>query len=147
MFIARKSKQTVLCLVGLILAAAFLAACAGKSPSRMSRVLPQVTTMAEAKRHFGHPAASLAQADGSTRHEWLLDAHYKEQGKWVRELSPWVRYDSDGYRVEQYRDVWKPARTVSKYCRLTITADADGKVLNSRWEGDSCDDIIISGEQ
>lgn len=124
-----------------------LVCCAGCAPkqSRIERVMPAMRDMNAVQRALGSPSTSRELADGATEHQWLLDSSYHEQGRWVREKSPWVRHDKDGYRVEVYRDVWYPPRDVTKYCRITIVADKTGKVVNRQWEGYSCDELVRSG--
>ena len=133
--------------LALLLALAALpllfSACAAGSNAQVDKTLLAVTTMTDAQYRFGAPAKSVALPDGTVSHEWLLDVSYEQKGRYVTEPSPWVRYDSDGYRIETEREVWKRPHAVSKYCRLVIIADADGKVLSSRYEGADCRDLII----
>lgn len=128
--------MTALCL-------ALCASCAAKQQSRTAALLPGIATLERATLLFGHPSKSTPEADGGIRHEWLLDTTHEVAGRWVTELSPWVRHDSDGYRVEEYREVWKPAHTVTKFCRITVVSDAEGRVLRSAWEGKDCDDLLV----
>lgn len=124
-----------------------LSGCAGKQESRIDRVLPQVTTMNQARLFFGSPGRSEPQPDGTIRNEWLLDARYEVQGQYVTERSPWITHDSDGYPVEVDREVWRRGHTEHKQCRLVIISDANGKVLRTSREGDSCDDLFIQPER
>ena len=132
-----------LLLLAVAVFALILTACAAKNNACVDKTLLAVATMTDARYRFGAPRSSSPLPDGTTAHEWLLDVSYEQPGRYVTEPSPWVRYDSDGYRIETERDVWKRPRSVSKYCRLVIVADASGRVLSSRYEGEDCCDLII----
>ena len=118
-----------------------LSGCAAKT-SCIDSALAAVHTLPDARYRFGTPKSSMAQADGTVRHEWLLDVSYEQPGRYETETSPWVRYDSDGYRVETERDVWKRPKHVTKFCRLVVVTDAQGRVLSSQYEGENCCDIV-----
>lgn len=143
LYLRKRSRGPALLLLAA-LAAFYAAGCAPKQ-SPMAALMPGIRTMNEAHLYLGYPASSREEADGATRHEWLLDNAYHEQGKWILQKAPGIYYDSDGYPVEIYREVWRPAREVRKYCRIVIVADAKGQVLSRHWEGQSCADLIRRG--
>lgn len=119
----------------------FLGACAQKSAC-IDNALSGALTLSDARFRFGPPKNSIPQPDGTTMHEWLLDVDYAQPGRYETEISPWVRHDSDGYRIETEREVWKRPRQIVKFCRLIIRVDATGKVLSSEYEGDDCCDLV-----
>lgn len=120
----------------------FLAACAQKSTC-IDNALSGALTLSDARYRFGPPKNSTPQPDGTTVHEWSLDVDYVQPGRFETETSPWVRHDSDGYRIETEREVWKRPRQISKFCRLIIRADAAGRVLSSEYEGADCCDLVM----
>jgi hypothetical protein len=120
-----------------------LAAGCARQQSRMARLLPEVDTITKARLHFGPPKSTVEEPDGAIRHEWLLDNAYTKSGQWVIEKSPWVTHDSDGYRVEHYRKVWREGGRRVDYCRLSIICDKEGRVLRSDWQGNSCETLIM----
>lgn len=119
----------------------FLGACAQKSAC-IDNALSGTLTLSDARNRFGPPKHSIPQPDGTTVHEWVLDVDYVQPGRFETETSPWVRHDSDGYRIETDREVWKRPRQIIKFCRLSIRADAAGRVLSSKYEGDDCCDLV-----
>lgn len=134
--------QSLLITVALCLSVS-LSACAAKNAACVDKTLVAVSTMTDARYRFGAPKSSVVLPDGTVSHEWRLNVTYEQKGGYVTEKSPWVRYDSDGYRIETEREVWKKPRSVSKYCNLVIIADTDGKVLSSTYEGADCCDLVI----
>ncbi|MDL2291484.1 hypothetical protein LJC09_05220 [Desulfovibrio sp. OttesenSCG-928-F20] len=125
----------------ILTAALLLCACVARQHP-VEALMPTLDTMTKARLYLGYPSTSRPGEDSAIIHEWLLDASYQEQGKWVREKAPWVRRDRDGYRVDVYRDVWYPPHKVNKYCRIRIIADEFEQVISSSWEGHSCEDLI-----
>lgn len=126
----------------LLLAGSLAGGCAQKSAC-IDSTLAAVSTFHDARYRFGTPQSSTTLADGTVKHEWLLDVNYHQPGRYVTEPSPWVRYDSDGYRIETDREVWKRPKQVTKFCRLTMIADAQGKVLSAVYEGEDCCDLVL----
>jgi hypothetical protein len=134
---------TRLSLFMLFVSFAAVSGCVARNESRVEQILPKLTNMNDARMFFGSPGASETQDDGTIRHEWRLNASYDVQGQYVTEQSPWGKHDDGGYPVVVDREVWRRGHSVTKQCTLVILSDPQGKVLFTKAEGDSCDDLLI----
>ena len=125
----------------MALAACILFLLAGCATTKMDRLMPHVENMQLARHYFGEPTSKNVLPNGETRSEWLLDRVAQVPGQYV-EQKIFVGYDRDGFPVYYTRYVFVPAHMARQYCRLAIRSDKDGNVLESSWEGDSCEDMM-----
>ena len=131
---------------GRVATAIVLAGCAllllsGCATTKMDRLMPHVETMQLATHYFGVPTSKSDLSNGGARNEWLLDQVTQVPGQYV-EQKIFVGYDYDGFPVYYTRNVFVPAHMARQYCRLVIVSDKAGNVLESTWEGDSCEDMM-----
>ena len=113
----------------------------GCATTKMDRLMPHVETMQLATHYFGAPTSKSDLPNGGARNEWLLDQVTQVPGQYV-EQRIFVGYDCDGFPVYYTRNVFVPAHMARQYCRLVIVADKNGNVLESTWEGDSCEEMM-----
>lgn len=130
----KKSASIMACCLGVTLS--------GCASTAMDRLMPRVETMSVARHYFGEATSVRELADGGTRSEWILDRTTQIPGQDV-EQTIFVGRDRDGYIKRVTRTVFVPAHMVRQYCRLTIIADKNGRVLESSWHGDSCDALPV----
>lgn len=123
--------------------AVLLVSCAARRTLCIDNALASVSTLTDVHYRLGYPKSSTRLPDGNIQYEWLLDVSYDQPGHFETEISPWVRYDSDGYRIETEREVWKRPSRVTKYCQIKVVVDASGKVLFSEYTGANCCDLVI----
>ena len=126
-------------LIALIACAAL--ALSGCVTTKMDRLMPHVENMKLASHYFGEPTGKSDLPDGKTRNEWLLDRVSQVPGQDV-EQKILAGYDSDGFPVYVTCTVFVPAHMARQYCRLEIVTDKSGAILESTWEGDSCEDLM-----
>ena len=126
------------CIALVAWAVVSLSGCAGTA---MDRLMPHIETMGLAKHYFGEPTGRSALPNGGTRSEWLLDRVAQVPGQNVEEKI-FAGYDRDGFPVYYTRVVFVPAHFARQYCRLTIVADKQGNILESSWDGNSCEDLM-----
>lgn len=112
----------------------------GCARSQMQKILPHVNTMVVAHHYFGYPTRSETLTNGTIRHEWVLDRAFQHPGG-IETQKIYVGHDRDGYRKYIEKDVYVKPWVEQQYCRLQIIADENGRVLDSAWEGRSCDDL------
>lgn len=111
------------------------------SSGTMDRLVPQVENREMALHYFGPPTSESTLPDGNTRYEWVLDRTIQKPGQIVvQQVRMWGR-DSDGFPRYREREVFVPAHTVYQNCRMVMILDAEGKVLESVWQGNSCDEL------
>lgn len=136
--------RTVICrflLCALLLASPVVAGgCAGGS--QLQRIMPNMTNMTLVLAYFGPPTGSTQLPDGTTRHEWVKDQDFHFPGG-RQTVQVYAGHDRDGYRKYVEREVYVPPRTEHRYCRLTVIADPEGRVLGSTWEGNGCDSLPL----
>ena len=116
----------------------FFSGCAART--KIGRLLPHIETMQLARHYFGEPTRKNEMPGGGTRNEWILDQVTQVPGQNV-EQQIFAGYDRDGFPVYYTRVFFVPAHLARQYCRLEIVADREEKVLESPWEGDSCDEL------
>ena len=133
-------------LLSLLLFCILLPGLFSSCASRISGIMPKIDSLQEARSHLGEPTSSSVKSDGRVFHTWLLDHTVFEPGQYITQRL-YVGHDRDGYRKYIEREVWVPAHRAGKYCRVSIVTDMDGKVLQSSWEGNACDDLFDNGHQ
>ena len=107
----------------------------------VGRLLPNMGTMYVAEHYFGAPASSQPLAGGGMRHEWLLDRDVLEPPQYeVRRV--YVGHDRDGFPVYEDVEFYVPERLVHQYCRIRVTADREGRILDTSMEGPSCEKLL-----
>ena len=103
--------------------------------------MPHVENMYMATHYFGQPTSKTELPGGGTRSEWLMDRVTQVPGQYV-EQKIFMGTDRDGFPRYYIRKVFVPAHMARQYCRLEIVADKDGGILESSWEGDSCEHMM-----
>ena len=106
----------------------------------MQRIVPHVSNMVIAHHYFGKPTQSTELADGTVRHEWLLDRVFQQPGG-LETRRIYVGHDRDGYRKYIEEEVYVRPWKEQQYCRLVIIADKGGAVLQADWDGYTCDEL------
>lgn len=130
-------------LAGLIVLAVFdLFLLSGCATTKMDRLMPHVETMQLARHYFGEPTSKSVLPSGETRNEWLLDKVTQVPGQYV-EKKILAGYDRDGFPVYYIRNVFVPSHQERQRCRLEILSDREGRVLQSSWEGDGCEAMMV----
>lgn len=127
-------------LYGIFIPLLVFCSTAGCARTQMQQIAPKLSNMVIVRHYFGEPTRSERLADGSIRHEWVLDRVFQHAGG-SQTQKIYVGHDSDGYR--EYREVdvdvlpWKERQ----YCRMQAIADTEGRVLDVFWEGTHCDEL------
>lgn len=110
--------------------------------SRFEKALEEVHSADDAFLRFGNPTGTERLPDGRERHEWKLEEDVNVPGQYVTRQY-YLGRDRDGYPVYVYRDVWVPEHIEYHRCTLIVVADAQGRALERRWNGNSCDRLLF----
>jgi len=121
-----------------VLCAALLSGCASTA---VDRLLPNLGNMSVAESYFGAPQRVVKQPDGLTVSEWLLDDIASVPGQYVT-VRVYFR-DRDGFPDYYEYTVWVPEHQERRYCRIRLTADAQGGISDFAGEGDHCAALLI----
>ena len=131
-----------------------LAGCA--HDAKLKPALEAMHTINDATRTFGPPSKVMELPDGTTTYVWSAERARVYPGQPViqRYARPaWVRvYDrhghrryAPGYAYETAVVGYTPDEVRYSECELRIQADSVGRILSSSYQGNSCDDLLMSG--
>ena len=140
---------TLVCLCG-----STLVGCA--HDAKLKPALEAMHTINDATRTFGPPSKVMELPDGTTTYVWSAERARVYPGQPViqRYARPaWVRmYDrhghrryAPGYAYETAVVGYTPDEVRYSECELRIQADSVGRILSSSYQGNSCDDLLMSG--
>lgn len=131
-----------------------LAGCA--HDAKLKPALEAMHTIAEATRTFGPPNQVVPLPDGTSTYVWSAERARVYPGQPVvqRYARPaWVPvYDrhgrrryAPGYAYDTAVVGYTPDEVRYSECELRIQADSVGRILSSSYHGNSCDDLLLSG--
>ncbi len=140
---------TLVCLCG-----STLVGCA--HDAKLKPALEAMHTINDATRTFGPPSKVMELPDGTTTYVWSAERARVYPGQPViqRYARPaWVRmYDrhghrryAPGYAYETAVVGYTPDEVRYSECELRIQADSVGRILSSSYQGNGCDDLLMSG--
>lgn len=107
----------------------------------VGRLLPNLGNMYVAEHYFGSPTSSRQLEGGGMSHEWLLDRNVVEPPQYETRRV-YIGHDRDGFPVYEEVEFYVPERLVHPYCRIRVTADREGRILDSSMEGPSCAKLL-----
>ncbi|WP_027187619.1 hypothetical protein [Desulfovibrio cuneatus] len=136
------------------LCASTLAGCA--HDAKLKPALEAMHTINDATRTFGPPSKVVDLPDGTTTYVWSAERARVYPGQPVvqRYARPaWVPvYDrhgrrryAPGYAYDTAVVGYTPDEVRYSECELRIQADSVGRILSSSYQGNSCDDLLMSG--
>ena len=131
-----------------------LAGCA--HDAKLKPALEAMHTINDATRTFGPPSKVMDLPDGTKTYVWSAERARVYPGQPVvqRYARPaWVPvYDrhgrrryAPGYAYDTAVVGYTPDEVRYSECELRIQADSVGRILSSSYQGNSCDDLLMSG--
>lgn len=124
--------------------------------AKLRPALEAMHTINDATRTFGPPSKVMDLPDGTTTYVWSAERARVYPGHPViqRYARPaWVPvYDrhgrrryAPGYAYDTAVVGYTPDEVRYSECELRIQADSVGRILSSSYQGNSCDDLLLSG--
>ena len=127
----------------LLVSLLFLALLLGCA-SRFERTFDDVRTADEAVRRFGTPTQPEELADGGTRREWRLHTQsYPEDSYGGADYAVSVGGYWSGFGVWLSKLFGPGGGSYNKYCTVEVVTNEDGVVVQKRWQGNGCDQLLL----
>jgi hypothetical protein len=120
-----------------LLSAALAAGCAS---TPVERLLPHLGNMSVAESYLGAPQRVEKRPDGAIVNVWLLDDVADVPGQWVT-IRVYFK-DSDGFIDFYEYTEWAPEHLEKRYCRIRLTVDVSGRILEHAAEGGHCEALL-----
>ncbi|MDR2800572.1 MAG: hypothetical protein LBB52_04800 [Desulfovibrio sp.] len=113
---------------------------AGCASTPVDRLLPHLENTAVAESYLGAPHRVEKRPDGPIVNEWLLDDTADVPGQWVT-IRVYFR-GADGFMDFYEYTEWVPEHLEKRHCRIRLTVDGQGRILDHVAEGGHCEALL-----